>query len=213
MHSVKAIFQERTLEVEIYYSFIEDFINTSKNDDLNKILKSNMILMLYNLVESSMSNAIEEIHNNIHNNGVSFDLLKIELREVLVSYMKNHLNAKDFVAKIASIANDIVKTSFNKQKVFSGNVDSKKIKEVSKQYGFNSNTTHSKTKNGQCLVTIKNKRNDLAHGTYSFIDIGKGYSIEDLEKMKKETINYLEEILNNIDKYLINQDYKLQITA
>jgi len=213
MNSVKIIYLERANEIEIYYNFIENFIETSTNDDLNKILKSNMILMLYNLVESTMSNAIEEIHNNIHSNGVSFDLLKIELREVLVSYLKSNSNAKDFVTKISSIANDIVKISFSKQKVFSGNVDSRKIQEISKQYGFDSKTDHTETKNGNCLLTIKSKRNDLAHGTYSFTEIGKEYTTEDLEKMKKEAINYLKEILNNIDKYLKNQDYKQPVIA
>jgi hypothetical protein len=213
MQSVKTTFQERADEVEIYFSFISQFTNSNTNDDLNKILKSNMLLMLYNLVESSMSNAIEEIHANIHNNLISFDVLKIELKEVLISYLKKNSNAKNFVTTIANIANDIVKTSFDKQKIFSGNVDSRKINEISKQYGFDSTTTHADTKNGQCLLTIKNKRNDLAHGTYSFTEIGKEYTIEDLEKMKKETINYLKEILDNIDTYLVNQDYKQILTA
>lgn len=208
MQSVKTTFQERANEIEIYYLFISDFTNSNSNDDLNKILKSNLILMLYNLVESSMSNAIEEIHSNIHNNLISFDLLKLELKEVLISYLKKNSNAKTFVSRVANLANDIVKTSFDKQKIFSGNVDSRKINEISKQYGFDATTTHANTKNGHCLLAIKNKRNDLAHGTSSFTEIGKEYSIEDLEKMKKETINYLKEILDNIDQYLVNQEYK-----
>ena len=48
----------------------------------------------------------------------------------------------------------------------------------------------------------------MAHGVFSFTEVGKEYSLQDLQKMKDETQNYLIEIINNIDNYLINQDYK-----
>lgn len=207
MNEAREVFEVRAKEIETYFSFIQSFIEESKQDDLNKILKSNLLLMLYNLVESSISNAIEEIHNDIHNRTVSFDLLKIELREVLIAHLKNHLNPRDFVTSIKDIAIDIVKKSFQKQKISNGNIDSLKIKKLGEQYGFNSNTNYLQTKNGMCLVDIKG-RNDLAHGTFSFTEVGKDYSILDLEKMKNETINYLSQILENIDAYIVNQEYK-----
>lgn len=207
MFFVRKIFRDRADEIESYFNFIDGFISNSRDESLNKILKSNLILMLYNLVESTTSNAIEEIHNSIHANNVSFDLLKLELRKTLVKHVKN-FNPHDFVISINDIAIDIVKRSFNKQKVFNGNVDSRKIKELGVIYGFSSTTTYNQTRNGQCLVDIKGRRNDLAHGVFSFTEVGKEYSLQDLQKMKDETQNYLIEIINNIDNYLINQDYK-----
>lgn len=207
MQGVKLILQERTNEVEAYFSFIETYTLTGTNDDLNKILKSNLLLMLYNLIESTMSNAVEEIHNEIYLRTVSFNTLKIELRKRLIKYLKNNLNPDQFVTGINDIALDIVKQCFDKQKLFNGNIDSKKIRELSDNYGFSSNTDYNQTKHGSCLVTIKGRRNDLAHGTFSFTEVGKDYSIGDLEKMKTETINYLTEIIGNIELYLTNQEY------
>jgi MAE_28990/MAE_18760-like HEPN len=50
-------------------------------------------------------------------------------------------------------------------------------------------------------------RNDLAHGTKSFADIGKDISIEDLLKIKGEVIEYISQILKNIEDYLVLQEY------
>jgi hypothetical protein len=204
---VRNIFQDRADEIETYFTFIDTFTQSNKNEELNKILKSNLILMLYNLMESTISNAIEEIHNNIHSNAISFDLLKVDLRKNLIKHLKS-FNPHDFVTSINNISLDIVKKSFNKQKIFNGNVDSRKIRELGGVYGFSSTTTYINTKNGQCLVDIKGRRNDLAHGIFSFTEVGKEYSLQDLEKMKNETKNYLLEILNNIDSYLSQQEYK-----
>lgn len=207
MQSVKATFNDRVLEIQRYYSFLDDYIDKVPNDDLVKILKSNLLLMLYNLVESSMSNAVEEIHHVIYSNSASFNTLKIPLRKQLIKFLKSHLNPNDFVININDIATDIVKQCFDKQKMFNGNIDGRKIRELSENYGFSVSTDYNQTKNGNCLVIIKGRRNDLAHGVFSFTEVGKDYSIEDLEKMKDETIHYLEEIIQNIESYLTNQDY------
>lgn len=206
MLDVKRTFQERVKEINQYYTFINAFIPSNSDEDINKILKSNMLLMLYNLIESTACNAIEEIHNNIHASNVSFNTLKIELKEVIIKHVNNR-NPKKFVSDLTDIAIDIIKKSFDKEKVFNGNVDSKKIRELSKKYGFSSTTTYAQTKNGQTLVVIKGKRNDLAHGIFSFVEVGKDYSTQDLEKMKDETVFYLTEILSNIERYLNNREY------
>lgn len=203
---VKSTFQSRANEISLYFNFINSYIPTNPDEDLNRILKSNIILMLYNLVESSISNAIEEIHNHLHVNSTSFNILKGRLKAVIIKHLKKR-NPKNFVESITDIAIDIIKESFDKEQMFSGNIDSRLIRELSNDYGFISATTYSQTKNGESLLTIKNKRNDLAHGTFSFVEVGKEYSLQDIEKMKNETVFYLTEIINNIENYLNNQEY------
>lgn len=210
MTSVKTIFNERKNEINTYFGYLNQYQPQNADDSLFKILKSNLILMLYNLVESSISNAIEEIHNNIHLKSASFNDLKTELKSLIINYIKN-VNSEEFVKNINNIATDIIKHSFNteaKKKLFSGNIDGKKIRILSSKYGFDSNTGSTKVGYGDCLRTIKDKRNDLAHGTYSFTEVGKDYSIQDLTSMKDETINYIESILGNIEQYLLNDKFK-----
>jgi hypothetical protein len=211
MIGVKDTFKQRQMEIEEYFIFLSSYQPAKADDNLFKILKSNLLIMLYNLIESSISNAIEEIHNNIYSNSVSFNSLKEEIKSLIINNTKR-VNSDEFVKKVNDIATDIVKYTFKKDELFSGNVDSKKIKRLSKQYGFNSDTEYNKTKHGAYLVTIKGKRNDLAHGIYSFTEVGKDYSIQDLEDMKDKTINYIEAILENIEQYLLNQEYCLDIS-
>ena len=207
MHTVKAIYRARTQEIEAYYTFLESYIRTEADKELSKILRSNLLLMLYNLVESTVANAIEAIHNDIHAKSVSFDSLNQELQKVLIKQLKNNISPHDFVLSINSLALDVVKKCFQKKKISNGNIDNTTINKLAREYGFNFNTTYDRTKHGKCLEEIRGRRNDLAHGTFSFTEIGKEYTIEDLEKKKDETINYLSEILDNIDIYLTDQSY------
>ncbi|MDR3339231.1 MAG: hypothetical protein LBT25_03885 [Candidatus Symbiothrix sp.] len=206
MINVKAIFEQRKNEVEEYFNFVNSYTPLNANDNLYKILKSNMILMLYNLVESSISNAIEEIHNVIHANSISFNSLKGELKKLIILQTKR-IDTNKFIEKINDIATDIIKHSFQRKEFFNGNVDRTTITKLSNKYGFNNHTDYAKTKAGICLENIKNKRNDLAHGVYSFTEVGREYTIQDLEEKKNETINYISDILDNIESYLANKEY------
>ena len=94
------------------------------------------------------------------------------------------------------------------KKIFSGNVDAKKIKEIADKYGFSHQTDSKFTKNGAKLVTVKEKRNDLAHGEISFQECGKDYTIQDIIAIKNEVIKYLEEILNNIEQFLLQDKHR-----
>ncbi|GHT50631.1 hypothetical protein AGMMS49982_06320 [Bacteroidia bacterium] len=206
MIDVKNTFSQRKAEIDEYFNFLNAYQPANADDNLFKILKSNLLIMLYNLIESSISNAIEEIHNNMYSNSVSFNSLKGEIKSIIISNTKK-VNPDKLVLQINDIATDIVKHTFKKDELFSGNVDGKKIREISVKYGFNSDTDYNKTKHGSHLVTIKDKRNDLAHGIFSFTEVGKEYTIQDLEEMKDKTLNYISEILDNIECYLLGQDY------
>lgn len=206
MIDIKNTFEQRKTEIEEYFQFLNSYKPVNAADNLFKILKSNLLVMLYNLIESSISNGIEAIHNNIYSNSISFNSLKEKIKSLVITNTKR-VNSDKFVAKITNIATDIVKHTFKREELFNGNVDSRKIKKLSEQYGFNSETDYSRTKHGSHLVTIKDKRNDLAHGIYSFTEVGKEYTMQDLEEMKDRTTNYISDILDNIELYLANKDY------
>lgn len=83
MSVARVMFDERVADIERYFSFIEEIIDHqatlvfplpigTKQDvprleklvpiELKHTLKANGFLLLYNLVEATVSNAIEEIH-------------------------------------------------------------------------------------------------------------------------------------------------------
>jgi hypothetical protein len=108
---------------------------------------------------------------------------------------------------VTNISTDIVSKCFDSEKIISGNLDARKIKDFAKSYGFSYQTNSQITKDGKELLTVKNKRNDLTHGVFSFCDCGKDYTIEDLFKIKQEVISYLREILQNIEQYINTEAY------
>lgn len=101
----------------------------------------------------------------------------------------------------------LLKIGFNREELFSGNIDSKLIRETAKKYGFSSQTNYENTTNGEDLYLVKNNRNDLAHGIKSFAEVGNQKGADELIEIKNKVVQYLKEILTNIQVYIDNQEY------
>jgi len=132
-------------------------------------------------------------------------LPKVVLKNLIKNLKKRNLN--DIHLNIAVISIDTINAGFVKKDLFSGNLDGKKIKETATEYGFSHVTDHAKTGNGNDLLTIKNNRNDLAHGDKSFAEVGRDKTADELLEMKNKVIRYLKQILQNIEIYLDNKEY------
>jgi hypothetical protein len=105
MNTVLLDFNTRAKEVDDYFIFLESLIKqTTKlaiansagkdkiqilNPELAKTLKANGFLLLYNLVESTMRNAIEAIFDDFRNKAISFDKLKPEIKMIVIQNLKN----------------------------------------------------------------------------------------------------------------------------
>lgn len=84
----------------------------------------------------------------------------------------------------------------------SGNIDAQSIRDIAKQFGY------AETSNGRDLLTIKEKRNKLAHGEFTFSEIGKEYTVGDLIKLKTDTVSYIEDVLKNVENFILDKKYK-----
>lgn len=212
MTNTKQILADRKNEIGSYVQYLMTIENTISGD-LFKIFKSNTILMLYNIVEAVISSAIEDIRYSIHNDPTtSFDDLKVEIKVQIIKDLRVNINAKDFINISSNLSTDIIKNSFKKDKISNGNINRKVVRELSEIYGFQVHgSDYSKTKDGTIINDIKSKRNDLAHGTFSFAEIGKDFSYQDVEDLSNCTINFLEFVIENIEVYLANKDYKAVI--
>lgn len=80
------------------------------------------------------------------------------------------------------------------------------------KYGIALDTT-SEDKKGAKLLIVKNRRNALAHGGQSFIQIGRDTSIDELIAIKNQTILFLENFLQCTRAYLEQQHYQLEPDA
>lgn len=221
------LYSERASEINIYFDFLFDvldlrpklkFDNEEKafDRDLIHILKANAYLIIYNLIESTVCNAIEDIHTKIKTEtALCADKLNIELakrafkkvNEQTISQANlSNTTVGNFIAKEWLNEHDKVILS-NKNPLFSGNVDARKIREVAELYGFSSDTNQELTRNGRALALIKTNRNNLAHGTDSFKHRGQETSVDELRTIKDEVIAYLDQMLTNIENYINSQLY------
>lgn len=215
-------FNERSKEVSKYLMFIKNleqettqlsigYIGKNKikkiDSDLEKTLKAAGFLLLYNLIESTMRVAIETIFDELNQEQVSFDEIRKELKILIIKNIKNNHSADNLLTNIEEIAVDIISASVDKDKLFSGNLDARKIKTTAKDYGFSCNTNSRKTGDGSDLITIKTNRKNLAHGLTSFKDVGKDVSADKLLEINKKVVCYLREILQNVETYLANKEY------
>lgn len=228
----KILFNERMQDINEYFSFIQILINKRPllsykenptdepttiaiDIDMTHILKANAFIILYNLIEASISNAIEDIHKVfMSNDALCVDTIHENLTRVAFKSLNSPNGQIDFSQ--GNIAKIILKEwlaahkkliEANKNPLFSGNVDAQKIREVAEKYGFSSDTNTEFTRNGYNLLSIKTARNDLAHGSESFRNKGRDTSIDILVEMKDEVFHYLNCILNNIQTYLDTQSY------
>ena len=200
-------FDERTSEITLYYDALTSLYEGKAEDDENKkffdddflkILKSNALLMIYNLVESTIMGGILEIYDELCQRGVSSQVYD----------KKAHFNS--YREKAIEIINAILSEDTiimdRKATDISGNLDAEKIRQVCNEHGIVYQVDPG-CRGGFVLTDVKEKRNNLAHGTISFVECGRNYSIEDLEKIKNETILFLQGILSGMEDYYNNQRY------
>ena len=225
MDSTKQDFDNRKSEIENYFKFLKIFdddytqiqykkdggIITEKiQPQFQIILIANAFLILYNLIESTVRNSIIEIYTKIEDDDIAFEELSENLQKIWIKQTTDKLKENNFKAEtlrdyVLSLANDILQKEtikLAKDKMdFSGNLDAGKIRELAGKIGFD------KAVNGRNLVAIKDKRNRLAHGEQTFYDVGKDFSVGELNDLKNETFEYLSDIINNIEKFIIDKNY------
>lgn len=179
------------------------------SSESRKTLKGAVFILLYNLIESTMRESICFIHDTIYDRDTEFENLKKNLKvEILKRVKGDSVNIIELVDGLTKgLSYDISIGTFNKKKLFSGNIDRDVINEKSKVYGFSTSSDYSQTKHGERLSTIKQHRNDLAHGNVSFSEIGKNVTYQDLESISLEVIAYLDAIANNIEHYVHSNGY------
>ena len=217
MDSTRFEYNKRFHEVEVYFETLQildsgrcsikciDILGTESTKEIDfeliTILKANGFLLLYNLVESTVRKSIDAILNSIHSSSVTFGELSDELRKIWVK--QEGKNAT--LDRIMSIANNVLEKnllSFRNDCInISGNIDAQEIRSILKQIGGN------EIKDGRRLKDIKDKRNCLAHGNYSFSEIGKDYTVNDLIDYKDDTKEYLSKVLDEMESYIENRKF------
>lgn len=230
MKSFIADYNSRVEEFDVYFSFVEfiDKVETHKKQmikcdnipsyipkrDLQKILRSNCFLLLYNLVESSIRNSIVSVYDCIHDKALKYENLSERIKEIWLTNQTKRIklsekNAKNYIKKLMeeiSAKNQIV---LEKDTIdISGNLDYENIQKIINLYGFFGQITLDKSDLEKSLNKIKTERNLLAHGNKTFCQSGEIITIAELTNIKETIICFLKELLDNVATYIDNEKYK-----
>lgn len=175
--------------------------------DLARILKANAFLLLYNLIEATIRNSIQAIINSINGDKLEFAQISDKVQELWlrqeISDIKNTNQNYQIISGISQkiLAHSLL--SFKEDCIkISGNMDAKAIRKIAKQFGY------QEPKDGRGLVQIKEKRNKLAHGEYTFTEVGKNYTISDISILSKEAKEYIDDVLLCVENYILKKSYK-----
>jgi hypothetical protein len=207
MFEARKIFNERKEEIDGFFDHLSSFEKQNSNQKLEQTLKASCFLLLYNLVESTLTQAITAIYDDLEEKKVEYCSIKEILKKRVVKNLVGKQDIDRLHDRFLQSGGNILVSGFNAVALFSGNVDARRVREIAKEYGFSSDINHKDAKGGSDLLTIKNNRNDLAHGIKSFSEIGRDCTIPKLTKMKEASIAYLDCILENIEKYIQEQEY------
>lgn len=223
MDNTRFDFENRKKEINNYINFLKIFdsdktrISYIKGAELKTeaiqrqfqiTLIANAFLILYNLIESTVRNSIIEIYECINFDKLSYSELSENLkklwikRRISIEENKGIIKYRDCIYKIADeVLNNDKITFSNKWFDYSGNLDADKIRKLASSIGFQYST------NGRNLEEIRMKRNRLAHGEQTFYDVGKDFSVKQIEEFRDETFNYLSVLIKKIEEFIENKKY------
>ena len=219
MQNTLGIFEDRKEEINFYYCIMieiesaDGHIETIDNNRLVKIMKSNLLLMLYNLVEACVVSGMMEIYEDLKNDGCSYNSVISEIQNI---WAKNEINeiygpTTERIAyenRVQRIIQNITSESpiiLSRDALgVSGNLNAKKIKEICDRHRIR----YRLETRGELLERVKLERNNLAHGDVSFSDCARNLSLSDLETIKNEVFLFIDGILKGMTDYYIGKQYR-----
>lgn len=229
MLEARLAFNHRVNELDEYFSLLGDLIeneskvlkpdgsNTKISSKLSATLKSSAQLLLYNLIESTLYNCLQDIHDTINREKLKYHELTESLKKIWLEFrIGNKTNnipnlSKEVINHILSNRDIEIELDeyLSIKNLFSGNLDARKIRDVTEKYGLIlSQQTH-----GKKLLIIKRNRNSLAHGKISFSHCSKDLVMSDLNKIKDDVINFLSILIGTTEDYIANKRYLINHTS
>lgn len=221
-------YTERVNEISIYFNFLEyiDKVETHKNieliyahskfkvnRDLQKILRANTFMLLYNLLESTIRNSIQLLHDKIHDEKLKYDDISDKLKEIWINTRIKSMpvtenNLKKWMKNIIDDFSKYIEFDNTQDSInISGNLDYKNIVTIVNKFGFYGPIKNTEIELKQTFEKIKFERNKLAHGNKRFCQSGEIITIKELTLLKDIIISYLNDYTSNVANYINAKKY------
>ena len=215
MKNTKDQFDSRKEEIEFCFKVMRDierlkisnetesniFLSKDKflteQEDNNKflcIMKSNFLLMLYNLVESCIKTGFEEIYGILESEHITWIQANNALRKIYI-WLGNTVQPDTSIL--------LKKEMFGK--MAGGTLDARNIRDLLEKHDINFKETHNGDKS--LILRVKSERNSLAHGDKSFYEATRDLPLDNLVEIKDEVFTFIEDVINAMEDYCNNKLY------
>lgn len=224
MDSVKEDFASRCQEIEefldyltilsdkdkVVLSYTED--NQTQNQTISSqflnTLTANSFLLLYNLIEAIVTNLIYEVYRNVKDSQLPYSNLSQGLQKLWLQHTIKEKKDEPTYDFVYNFSQDIIEANpfnFNRKWLpFSGNLDAKKIRDISYSFGFET------VEDGRELEQIKEKRNKLAHGELTFSNVGRDFTVKEIKSYNEKVVSYLKALVNSVQKFIEDGKFKAE---
>jgi len=213
MSELENFYNERKLEIEKFILLLEKLDNMNEYLTDMPILKSQAILMMYNLIEGTVNKGLEYIFDSISNDNLKHNELSEHIKIIWMRYFKLHLDDEGHhqvrLTDFDTFLNDSVEIDINKFRksnpsYFSGgSLDSASIKKILKKFSISLNSSE------YLLKEIKDNRNFLAHGEKSFTEVSQSKTVSSIKNTQDKVFIFLESYIFEIQKYIDENKYKI----
>lgn len=176
-----------------------------------KCMRSHAVLMLYNIVESTVVECILAIFDAIKDEHIKYHELEDSLRDQwLKTKMNNGDSVKTRIARTKEIISNINSDILFADAIgrFNGNVDLRTILNVCKDFKLQLGSIPNKDRVATTLKAVKDARNHLAHGDVSYSNFGSSILLSDIIKYQTDTLGFLSFFINRVESYISNKEYK-----
>lgn len=215
-------FEQRKSDVEAHFRCLE-FINGVESHKHMPVVDTNSgremyvdqqmqcctkgqtLVLLYNMVESTICECLNYIYDAVHDDGLTYAELTDKMRNMWTASCRRAKRPEKDLDEASKLP---LKVIFEALAInTSGSIDIRKIYEAFEKHGC----AIAETKREECcnsFVTVKSKRNLLAHGNVSFSQCGSSYLFSDLDKMRLDITSFLGVVIAATKKFVEDKKYK-----
>lgn len=231
MSELQVKLAERDRELDVYMRFLslldykspalriphgETWRTRQIDERVLKILKANFFLLLYNLVEASIRDGFRVLYAAMTADGCTVQAVRDELRLLwidaavyrLTPQTANQNSYREVTKNLVRDAVQNVATTLSVEDLrFGGNLDAARIRKTCQDHGVPFKT-HPRAKGGEKLRLVKDRRNDLAHGSLSFVECGRDYTLPQLVQIRREALLFVRGILRNVERHVVDKAFR-----
>ena len=192
---------------------------------VSSVIRSNVKLMTYNIIEYSVTNLMQAIYDRVKDEGCGYAEVSEKLQSIWHhTQMYNGLSdpkASNSTAESISkrlldhaVKNNVLQFSV-RNTIAGGNLDADKILKLFDDHGISIHDDIANCKRDEIkseLKDIKNRRNDLAHGSISFAEASNQVTTSELAELVNHVDSFLMQLRKDVSTYLNAGEYRRGMT-